>query len=281
MEANEEKEYYENYYKLRETLLFKSGVYSNEKAKNVHHIRDLKIDESAIDIWCPICNKEKTFNCCNNDCIYNLPEKYANDNHMYYSGPAIETKDDIFYKSYICPTCKNKVIYIFKIEGLSIRKIAQYPSLRDVTPDSLKKYHSSEFVDEEDFKEINKALTLSSESFYVAAFTHMRRVFENLINRTFDKGGYQITKEDFYKLHMDEKIKNIRDGLPIDDDIYNILYKNLSLGIHQLSEEDCKNRYDILIEVMQDILEEEIRKKEKKSRLDKLKKLPGGANGQS
>lgn len=263
-------------------LLFDDGIYTMEKFDGNYKddIEDFKQNTEAIDLYCPHCNKEKTFSHENSDYIYNLDNGYQNDNYDNIFGQRQESEDDIFYKSYKCPTCNLKVIYIFKILKDKVVKIAQYPSLRDVSVDNLSNYNKSEFVQKDDIENMRKAKTLACESFYIGAYSYMRRVFESLIDRTYKSNieKYSVDESDFSKKHMSEKVAMIKTELPVDDDIYNIIYSSLSDGIHQLSEKECEDRYQTLYSVMVDILADEKSRKEKQERRKDLKKMSSNTN---
>ncbi|WP_315372775.1 hypothetical protein [Paenibacillus xylanexedens] len=57
----------------------------------------------------------------------------------------------------------------------------------------------------------------------------------------------QISKKDFTKLGVDQKVKQLKSFLPsfLTDNSKNI-YKLLSIGIHLLSEEDCEQMFSVL-----------------------------------
>lgn len=257
-------------------LIFDDGIYTSEKFINDYErdIDKFKGNIEALDLWCPNCKKEKTFNHANSDYIYNSTTGYKNDPYNAYGNNECP-KNNIFYKSYMCPTCHQKVIYLFKILENCVMKIGQFPSLRDLEGNQLAKYNKSQFIDQDDINNMKKASTLACESFYIGAYSYMRRVFENLINRTYQHNieHYSFKKEEFDRKHMDEKVALIKNDLPVDDDIYNVMYKNLSRGIHQLTEKECEERFISLYSVMVDILEDEISQKEKQERRKNLKSI--------
>lgn len=258
MERNIMDEYYD--------LLVNQGVYSKIKDVLPNYYYDICNQRIAsLDLFCPKCQAHKTF-------VY-LKEETSNSlGSTYICGTY---KDNLFTLYYKCPTCKGKIAYIFLYENNNLMKIAQYPSLYDTSRDELKKYKKNNLIDKESFDEIYKADICASESYFVAAYTYMRRVFENLLLSVFKDNMAEIglSEEDFRRLRSDEKMEKIRNYLAIEDDIYKPLYALLSEGIHLLSEEECSSNYRLLKAIIIEILAEQKAKKERQQKYQEIKKI--------
>ena len=220
---------------------------------------------STLDLHCPNCKENKTFVYIDWDCVQGLGQYQKGIEHNI-------NMRSLYYK---CPTCGQSVFFLFYFDGTSIIKLAQYPSLYDVSRDELKKYQKNELIDKNSFKEIYKAETCASSGYYVAAYTYMRRVYETMLLSVFDQNKEEIglTEDDFRKLHSDKKLEAIKDYLAIDDEIYLPLYGLLSAGIHAMTEEQCCEDYNVLKPILLDILAEQKAKKEKESKRKELKEL--------
>ena len=248
-------------------LLIKQGTYS--KVSGV----DANIFEKFIsvngfptlDLYCPICKDNKTF-------VYKDWD-FVNGLGGYAKGSQYFQKVRSVY--YNCPTCGKNVFFVFYFDGASIIKLAQYPSVYDVSRDELKKYQKNQLIDKDSFKEIYKAETCASSGYYVAAYTYMRRVYETMLMSVFEQNQEDIgiTEEDFRRLHSDKKLESIKDYLAIDDEIYLPLYGLLSAGIHAMTEEQCCEDYTVLKPILLEILAEQKAKKEKAAKRKELKEL--------
>lgn len=249
-------------------LFTKQGVYGRLKCA-YQDFYDFIWEEplQSIDLYCPKCRINKTF-------IYNSKECIDLFGSIQYRfSPAYMS----YSLRYICPTCRNNLWYIFYYDRSkeSVVKLVQYPTLYDVTPDELKKYKKNDLIDEESFNQIYKADTCASESYFIAAYTYMRRVYESLLVNIFtqNKEKTGISEEDFKKLRSDEKIAKIKPYLAIDDEIYKPLYALLSAGIHSLSEEECREDYTLLKSILLDIIAEQKARKEKEEKRKNIKDL--------
>ncbi|MDE7228497.1 MAG: hypothetical protein K2N31_09285 [Treponemataceae bacterium] len=248
-------------------LFTKQGVYGRLKCayKDFH---DFICNETlrSMDLYCTKCKSNKTF--VHNG--YKSIEQFGMASIESYSFYAYSLR-------YNCPTCQNNLWYIFYYDKNkeSVVKLAQYPTLHDVTPDELKKYKKNDLIDEESFNQIYKADTCASESYFIAAYTYMRRVYESLLVNIFtqNKEEIGISEEDFKKLRSDEKIAKIKPYLAIDDEIYKPLYALLSAGIHSLSEEECREDYTLLKSILLDIIAEQKARKEKEEKRKNIKDL--------
>lgn len=223
---------------------------------------------SGLDLYCSNCRANKTF-------IYK--EKSTNRLMGYFQRTPNSNAyyDDIISITYLCPSCFKKIYVEFLFIDNSMMKIAQYPSLSDVSRDELKQFQKSKIIDPEYFKEIQKANVCAGEGYFVAAFTYMRRVFENLIKNIFKDNQTEIGLDyaEFVKKRTDDKIKIIKDYLPIDDDIYNPLFSLLSEGIHSLTEEECADSFKLLYAVLLDLLATFKARKEQNESRKKVKDL--------
>lgn len=253
---------------LINNLLQNLGIYCSVdqiSQDNIKEVFGFKRVSNALDLFCPQCNQDKTFV---------LDRVSGSDidgdfviNHYVYC--------NVNLVSYKCPTCGKKIIFVCLYDNNKLIKIAQYPSLYQVRRDELKQYKKNNKIDENYFEEIYKADICAGEGYYVASYTYMRRVFENLIKNIFNENQEEIgySYEDYLRLRMDEKIKTIKPFLPIDDDIYKPLFELLSEGVHGLTEEECAENYGLLKNVLLDILAEFKAKKEKEAKRKEIKQL--------
>lgn len=257
-------------------LMISQGVYS--KLKNIDDETWAWICEkggcSTIDYFCPICKSNKTF-------IFSKKETHKNMGYIVKTfnsdGSLIRTIDKESEWVYCCPTCGARVVFYFYYDNdlKSIIKVGQYPSLYDLSRDELKEFQKSNLISDDDIGQLYKAYTCASESYFVAAYTYMRRVFENLLIDVFKDNVAKIglSEVDFNKLRSNEKLEKLKEYLAIDDEIYKPLYALLSVGIHALTEEECAENFELLKSILLDILAEQKAKKEKEEKRKQIKLL--------
>lgn len=248
-------------------LLIKKGTYERVSEVNTDVFEKFisKNGFSTLDLFCPNCKENKTF--------IQLDWNYVNGLGVYFRGNRHHQNTRSL--CYECPTCGKTVLFIFHFDGNSIIKLAQYPSLYDVSRDELKKYQKNKLIDKNSFREIYKAETCASSGYYVAAYTYMRRVYETMLMSIFTDNQETIglSEDEFRKLHSDKKLEAIKDYLAIDDEIYLPLYSLLSAGIHAMSEEQCCEDYVVLKPILLEILAEQKAKQEKADKRKELKEL--------
>lgn len=173
--------------------------------------------------------------------------------------------------------CKRKdndyLKFYFITWGDIIIKIWQYPALADLQfAEIWKKY--DQILDKEDLINFKKAIWLYTHSAWAWSFIYLRKIFENLIWNTFtdNKASISKNKDDFKKLHMSEKVKIIKGFLPDEISSFMSIYKILSVGVHELSEQDCLKYFNIMKLSIELILEEKIKANKEKERNDKITK---------
>lgn len=248
-------------------LLVKKGTY--EKVSDINSdIYEKFISRygfPTLDLFCPNCKDNKTF--------VQTNWNYVDGLGSYQKGS--QRLQNIRSLYYHCPTCGQSVFYLFYYNGNEIIKLAQYPSLYDVSRDELKKYQKNKLIDKDSFREIYKAETCASSGYYVAAYTYMRRVYETMLLSVFKDNQAEIglSEDEFRKLHSDKKLEAIKDYLAIDDEIYLPLYGLLSAGIHAMTEEQCCEDYVVLKPILLEILAEQKAKQDKADKRKELKEL--------
>lgn len=181
--------------------------------------------------------------------------------------------DKIYFKTFQCAANKEHLLLIlFAIRDNKIFKYGQYPSDIDLIQNMY--YQFKKFIDDRILKELRTAWILSCHNFSVASLIHIRRAFEFIMEefRNKKKGiaGWDDAK--YETSHFDEKIELLKDVLPVKLTENKSTYKILSKGVHKLSEEECKEMYDVLNGIMNMILTELNSKREIEQTEIELKK---------
>jgi hypothetical protein len=91
--------------------------------------------------------------------------------------------------------------------NFGFQKIGQFPSLADTANDAAKLY--SKVMEDEDRRELSRAVGLAAHGVGIGSFVYLRRVFERLIDRRFKASG--LAEDGYNGLRMDEKIQFLRD----------------------------------------------------------------------
>lgn len=165
--------------------------------------------------------------------------------------------------SYIVLECTryNDLFYIYTAydkDSKTIMKIGQYPSVADFHIGRLKKY--TKVIGNEKLKEFTRAIGLAANGVGIGSFVYLRRIFESLIfdigNKAIAEG--KIDKLVFDKSHVDEKIEMLKNDLPSFLCQNKNIYKVLSIGIHELSEEECLRYFEVLRVSIELILDEKL-----------------------
>ncbi len=155
--------------------------------------------------------------------------------------------DDLFY-----------IYTAYDNDSNTIMKIGQYPSVADFHIGRLKKY--TKVISKGQLKEFTRAIGLAANGVGIGSFVYLRRIFESLIfdvgNKAIAEG--KIDKVAFDKCHVDEKIGMLKNDLPSFLCQNTSIYKVLSAGIHELSEEECLGYFDVLRVSIELILDEKL-----------------------
>lgn len=176
-------------------------------------------------------------------------------------GDALSIPPSAFATRAVCHRCLRTYIYVFQKIDESLFKIGQMPSMADISFAELKDIEK--VLDRLDRKELGTALGLFAHGPAAGAFVYLRRVFERMIARAYARQS-GIAAEDFDRLRMDEKIEALRDHLPEKVVRNKKVFSVLSVGVHELSDLQCKALFPLVKAVIFQMLEQEehIRRKE-------------------
>lgn len=159
---------------------------------------------------------------------------------------------------------------------LVLTKVGQYPSLADMQNFELRKYQK---VLKKNYQELTKAVGLFASGIGIGAFVYLRRVYEQLCENThitcsaikgWDEAKYQ-------KLHFNEKLDYLGEfGNPVlPDELAQIktkLYGVLSKGVHEYTEEECKELFPYLQIAIELLLDKQLEKIEREKKLSEATK---------
>ena len=264
---------------ITESLIL-TPLYKKIKDMPKSILTSFPIDNKKVELYCDQCKKRR---------IYTFAT-IGMDYYMMERGPCLvhetETEIEIGYSKLIEDNeyfyfiakadCGHNLILLFKIiDENTIMKVGQFPSIYDMNEEINNKAFLKELGDE--YASYYKtACSLNSFHSNIGAMTYLRRIFEKLLLDCFEqnKSELDVTKENFTKLKMEDKLNKLKKFLPkiIFENGYNQVYSKVSNGIHNLSEDECDHLFIPLRMAIEEILIEKIELKEKKIRQEKLGK---------
>jgi len=189
------------------------------------------------------------------------------------------TKADLYDVHEIIFKCKRlgtKLHLLIRIvtdeSNTYVFKVGQYPSVADMHIGQVHKY--DKVLTKDKMREFTKAIGLAANGVGIGSFVYLRRVFEFLVFEAVErvqKDDGDFNKELFDKSKMNEKIKMLAGYLPeflVEN--YKI-YGILSKGVHELSEDECKEYFTVLRESIEMILDEKLERLQKEKRKKEIR----------
>lgn len=144
-------------------------------------------------------------------------------------------------------------------------KIGQFPSVADLVIPEIAKYKSILGVQ---YREFSKAVGLFAHGIGIGSFVYLRRIIENLVLNKYSEVAEELgmSEDDFGHLRFDEKIDALKEFLPpvlvANKNVYGIVSK----GIHELSEEECREMFPYIKAGIELILDDLLAEKERKEK---------------
>ena len=172
-------------------------------------------------------------------------------------GHNVFEKNQVMYVTLECGRYRDKldIIVFVNADKRSIMKIGQYPSVADIHMWQIKKYNK--ILPKADMTDLTRAIGLAANGVGIGS---LRRIFENLITEAQTKAMQDkvVIKEDFDKKRISDKIHELSDYLPKTIVEFKDIYSILSKGIHELSEKECLEYFDVMIGSIKLILDEKL-----------------------
>jgi len=159
--------------------------------------------------------------------------------------------------------------YSFLVHHSSLVKIGQHPSLADLDSAHIEKYRK--VLSKAKYPELSRAIELSAQGVGVGSFVYLRRIFEDLIEeaRKIVSADASWDESKYQKGRTEERILLLKDYLPSFLVEHRKLYKILSKGIHELTEDECNKHFaavKIAIELILDAKLKELEREEKEKK---------------
>ncbi|MBY8949469.1 short-chain dehydrogenase [Pseudomonas sp. SH10-3B] len=220
---------------------------------------DIAYSREPIDTYCPECNAHSIFRQYISGTISHNPEAWVGDGR--------------FVVVLKCSrNAGHELFFLFKVEGRTMQKIGQHPSLANLNTYDVRQYAA--VLGKDDFKELNKAIGLAAHGVGVGSFVYLRRIFENLVD-----AAYQTAKSDdgwdeeaYRKGRMAERIQLLAGHLPDFLVENHLMYKILSQGLHELTENECLAAFPVVKMGIEMVLDEKIAAAAKQQKLEQARK---------
>lgn len=151
------------------------------------------------------------------------------------------------FRFYCAKDHSHRMDYIVSTEDNIMRKIGQYPSIADLSFPELKEYRKV-MTSKEDEKELKRAIGLYANGIGVGSFVYLRRIFERIINNACEKAinDNKYNEKELMDLQVKDRIKKLSGYLPKAVVDSTVAYGIMSKGIHEFSEEECKEYFPVL-----------------------------------
>lgn len=215
----------------------------------------------TIDVYCPSCQRETVFN----------PAERKIDWFDDDNKPVI--KNGVQYAHFRCSRkhCGSNLYFVFQVSGGVITKIGQFPSIADLISPEIKKYGA--VLDSYLISDWQRAIGLRAHGIGAGSYVYLRRIIENMVNSAADLAikDEKLNKEEYSRSRWPEKIKMLSEYLPSYLVENAKVYSVLSKGVHELSEEECSDFFDIMHTSIEIICEEKL------AELERNRKAEAGA----
>jgi len=177
-----------------------------------------------------------------------------------------------------CSMCDEKYrffqTYEQTTEGYRFMKLGQDPSLATISQNKKRNILKllSKYFSDLDRNEFNKALGLYAHGEGIAPLVFLRRIIERLVLNSFEENKIKFSwKDEDLPNRMLEKIEFLKEVIPSSLYDFRMVYSIMSKGLHELSEDDCRNAFPDVVAAIEYIVEDKARLEEQEKQRDELK----------
>lgn len=242
-----------------EKLLLYSPLYEqvNLKERADGYVVHLRRGDYKIDGYCPECRLDTTYQHVISREIKTRSENSTQVGFLIGYDLGKPIKNFHFNETITCSrNSAHSVTTYFKFNENMIEKIGQTPSIADLQFGVFKKYEKT--LDEKYHQELTKAIGLKSHGIGIGSFVYLRRIFEKLIEEAHLEAvklaGWD--EETYTRSRMSEKVELLKDLLPSVLVENKSIYQIMSLGIHELEENQALALHDVILTSIEIILDE-------------------------
>lgn len=246
-----------------------AGLYHTEnyqfEDKNGHgwtryreNILSVLFPKITIDVYYTNCKRETVFN----------PVNYKID---WYEGQNPVIKTGIHHTRFQCSRnqCKSDLYFTFILNrNGDLTKIGQHPSIADLIKPEINKY--SKVLDGELISNWQRAIGLRAHGVGAGSYVYLRRIIEQMVIEAATEAitNDQITNVQYEQARWPDRIKLLKNYLP-DYLVQNSnVYGVLSKGVHELSEDQCNDYFDVMHTSIEIICEEKLAALEREKKAD-------------
>lgn len=277
-----------------EELLVSKGLYDSvditveDLAELEKYLSKNKYAGNTIDCFCVYCGTNRVFEYADSE-VHDSTGMVRMNIFDDVNAKARKPKKEEIFNSYLnrryvftyrCTRNKeHAILFDLIVSDDKIIKIGQYPSVADLVIPEIAKYKS---ILGKQYRELSKAIGLFAHGIGIGSFVYLRRIIENLVfdkyNQVADELG--ISKEVFEHLKFDIKIETLKDYLPkvlvTNKNVYGIISK----GVHELSEEECREMFPYIKAGIELILDDLLAEKERKEKEKVFEKFVAQKTGE-
>ena len=245
---------------------------------DIEFIKDVKIEDELIkecftqcrdyllryaseirrDYWCSLDDSHRLF------VNYRIYDPIEPNDIEEYGHKIVEGEDD------------STKAYEYLQDCLIIQKVGQYPSIADMQMFDVEKYRS--VLGKESYRDMTRAIGLNANGIGCGSFLYLRRILEHLVEEAHldCKEKTNWDEQAYEKSRFNERIQQVENAgytiIPdVLKDVKNKIYGVLSKGVHESTDDECMELFPYMQFVIEQILDERIRKKELRKKIDKLK----------
>jgi hypothetical protein len=234
--------------------------------RDVKFIRSLKFGAQQFDAHCVYCGQGATFR----TSADRTPSDFATAEKLrgVAGGPdpkRLTLEGGQFALHLWCSRRPDLHLYSYFFDYIEtqgvLTKVGQTPSLEDVAGADIERYRA---ILGPEFAELRRATGLFAHGIGIGSFVYLRRIFEKLVEAarsTADPTGER--EAEFRKMRMAERVSELAAHLPPAVVKYKDAYGILSLGLHELSEVDCKRYFPVVRAAVITMLEQKYEAAEK------------------
>jgi hypothetical protein len=170
---------------------------------------------------------------------------------------------------------RHRIYFCFAVRDKTLQKVGQFPSLSDLQGATFERYRR--LLPKPLASAYTRAINLHAHDVGAGSLVYLRRILEALLEEAHDwaKADNGWDEDTYRRMRIPERIKALASFLPPFMVEHAKVYSILSLGVHELSEEQCLQHFPVLRGAIELILDDRNAKREREKREREIKAALG------
>lgn len=255
----------------RQKIFVDDALYTKYDIEDIEDEALVKLfmKSGTVDAWCEKCSENTVFAIKNK-----IPDHDSEMKEIPSFEPILVEATCTRNRDGQYSRCRGKLFALFDVDFRTITKIGQHPSAADTAFAQFDRSLENELTKEQR-NALGRAIGLHAHGVGAGSVIYLRKIIESLIAEAHDIGKNDDGWDEnaYFGASTAERIKMLSNHLPKRLVGNTKLYAVMSRAVHEFTEAECNEHYDVIMASIKSILREKADEKEHQQAVSALNQV--------